>query len=92
MKEEYKTTFGKPYADISPSGKFKYLKFLKLLNRSFSFLFVLLLLGNGFYLALKAHTSTFVEYIFDDGTPVKCVLSEKDQRPVPSTTLITERK
>lgn len=78
------TTWGSPYAEVSIIGKRKYAKLLRALVITFAVLCILTVLTTLSFVAFKLSTTDFESLVFDDGTPVKCVLSSKSDRPVPS--------
>ena len=79
-----KTTWGYPYAEVSPIGKEKYAKLLRRLVILLVVFTVIVLLSTLTYIVFKLTTTDFEVLVFDDGTPVKCVLSSSSDRPIPS--------
>ncbi|ALV74656.1 MULTISPECIES: hypothetical protein [Acinetobacter] len=78
------STWGSPYAEVSIIGKRKYARLLRVLVGTFASLCILTVLTTLSFVAFKLTTTDFESMVFDDGTPVKCVLSSKSDRPIPS--------
>lgn len=78
------STWGHPYAEVSIIGKTKYATLLRRLVVLFAVAFISTVLITLGYVILKVTTTDFEALVFDDGTPIKCVLGSSSDRPVPS--------
>lgn len=80
------STWGHPYAEVSIIGKRKYATLLRRSVVIFALAFIAITLCTSLYVVFKLTTTDFEALVFDDGTPVKCVLGSSSDRPVPSVT------
>jgi|GEM_PF-5567447 len=80
----HNSTWGSPYAEVTIIGKRKYALILRRLVAFMVIALVALIVTMLSFIVFKIATTEFEELVFDDGTPVKCVLRPDSPRPFPS--------
>lgn len=87
MIRNTKSTWGKPLGEVGGIGRDRFLKLHGVINVILTVALGTAILSNGAYIAYKLFNTEFEELVFDDGTPIKCVLNSSNSKPIPSVLL-----
>lgn len=84
MIRNTKSTWGKPLGEVGRIGRDRFLKLHGVINMILTVALATVILSNGAYISYKLFTTEFEELVFDDGTPIKCILNSSSNKPIPS--------